>query len=96
MERFKFNPSFDRTEVDQFGFINLRESFEKGIVSGASEFLDTSFNGVNAPGLLLPRAQDVFESLRQVNYVRSAIERARSKEVAELAEARVTSETVTG
>lgn len=85
MKRFSFDPAVDRCEVDQFGFVDLRSSFENGVISGDVASPDSSFNGVAAPGLLLPHAQDVFESLRQVNYVRSALDRARSKEAEDLA-----------
>jgi len=91
MNRFEFNPAVDRSEVEQFGFVDLRSSFENGILSGDLSSPDSAFNGVGAPGLLLPRSQDVFESLRKVNYVKSAIERARSKEAAELAQKQVES-----
>lgn len=86
MSRYCYDPAVDRQEVDQFGFVDLRKSFESGIISGDATMTDESFNGVGAPALLLPHAQDVFESLRQANYVTSALERARSKEVEELAQ----------
>lgn len=91
MPRYKFNPLVDRNEVEQFGFVNLRESYEKGIIPSTAQITDESFNGVGAPGLLLPHAQDVFESMRQVNYVRQRLDAARSKEAHELAEKSVES-----
>lgn len=86
MARFySFNPEVDRLEVDQFGFIDLRSAFEKGIIPSNVGFTDESFNGVAAPGLLIPHAQDVFESLRQSNYVQSVLKDAASKEREKLA-----------
>lgn len=72
-KRFRYNKKVDRSEVDQFGFVNLNEAFEKGIVPANAGMIDESFNGVAAPGILLPRSQDVFECLRKTNYVQSVL-----------------------
>lgn len=81
-----FDPSVDRTEVEQFGFVNLNEAFEKGITPSSVPLTDDSFNGVAAPGILLPHAQDVFDALRQQNYVTSVLKVAASKEREKLAQ----------
>lgn len=80
-----YNSKVDRSDVDQIGFVDLREVFEKGIIPANVAATDESFNGVGAPGLLLPHAQDVFESLRQANYVRQRLDAAASKEREKLA-----------
>lgn len=87
MSRYSYNPAVDRSEVDQFGFVNLNEAFEKGIIPANAGMIDESFNGVAAPGILLPHAQDVFDSLRQTNYVQSVLrsKAAVSKEREDLA-----------
>lgn len=87
MDKFGYNPSVDRQDVDQFGFVNLNEAFENGIIPANAGMTDESFNGVAAPGILLPRSQDVFESLRKTNYVQSILrsKAAVSKERADLA-----------
>lgn len=84
---FAFNPAVDRQDVDQFGFVNLNEAFEKGIIPANAGSTDESFNGVAAPGILLPRSQDVFEALRKTNYVQSVLraKAAASKEREDLA-----------
>lgn len=94
-KRYRYNPKVDRSEVDQFGFVNLNEAFEKGIIPANAGMTDESFNGVAAPGILIPHAQDVFESLRQTNYVRSVLKVAASKEREKLAEV-VAEKTPTG
>lgn len=85
--RYRYNSDVDRSDVDQFGFVNLREAFETGIIPANAGTTDDSFNGVAAPGILLPRSQDVFESLRKTNYVQSVLrsKTAASKERADLA-----------
>lgn len=87
MSRFTYNPDVDRQEVDQFGFVNLNEAFENGIIPANAGMTDESFNGVAAPGILLPRSQDVFEALRKTNYVQSVLRNkaAASKEREDLA-----------
>lgn len=82
---FVVDLSVDRSEVDQFGFVDLRSAFENGIVPGNMSFEDETFNGVAAPALLLPHSQDVFESIRQSNYVASRLKDAISKERVNLA-----------
>lgn len=85
IRNFSFDPACDLQEVDQFGFIDLRSAFERGIIPGDLTFQDEQFNGVDNPGVLMHRSQDVFESLRQVNYVREKMSdlNAREKEAAE-------------
>lgn len=83
---YRYNPDVDRSEVDQFGFVDLNEAFEKGIIPSNAGMTEDSFNGVASPGLLIPHAQDVFESLRQTNYVQSVLKVAASKEREKLAE----------
>lgn len=86
-KRFRYNKCVDRSEVDQFGFVNLNEAFEKGIIPANAGTTDESFNGVAAPGILLPRSQDVFEALRKTNYVQTVLRNkaAASKEREDLA-----------
>lgn len=70
---FSFDPAVDLQEVEQFGFINLNEAFEKGVVPGSVDLTDESFNGVSNPGTLISRSQDVFDGLRKREYVQTAL-----------------------
>lgn len=72
---FSYNPEVDLQEVDQFGFINLSECYEKGIIPGGVDLTDESFNGVSAPGTLISRSQDVFDGLRKAEYVKNQLSR---------------------
>lgn len=84
-----FEPRVDLQEVEQFGFIDLRDSFEKGIVSGAASFEQFDFNEVSEPGALIGRAQDSFESLRQAQYVHEQLSHAKNKQNKQTAEKQV-------
>ena len=54
---FGFNPEVDLQEVDQFGFVNLAECYENGIIPSSLDLTDESFNGVQNPGTLISRSQ---------------------------------------
>lgn len=89
----KFNPLVDLQEVEQFGFVNLNEAFEKGIIPSVVEETGETFNGVSNPGTLISHATDVFDGLRKVEYVRRTLERIEltknERAAAEAAAARV-------
>lgn len=76
----EFNPEVDLQEVDQFGFIDLAEAYEKGIVPGAVDLTDDQFNGVQNPGTLISHAQDVFDGLRKAEYVKQQLSRLSAEE----------------
>lgn len=80
MNKYGFNPSCDRSDIDQFGFINLRDAYENGSVDGAMAFEQEKYNGVSDPSVLLPRPRDQFEALRQTDYVRSVLKSAAEAE----------------
>lgn len=71
---FAFNPATDMQEVDQFGFVNLGEAFEKGIIPSVVEETGETFNGVSNPGTLISHATDVFDGIRKAEYVRRTLE----------------------
>lgn len=65
-----FNIDRDICEVDQVGFLDLRDAFSKGSVNG--DFAVTSSESFNeaSPDTLMRRPLDQFEALRQRDYVR--------------------------
>lgn len=77
---FGFNPEVDLQEVDQFGFINLNEAYANGIIPSDLDFTDESFNGVQNPGTLISRSQDVFDGLRKAEYVRRTLDKLSAEE----------------
>lgn len=77
-----YDPKRDRRAVDQFGFIDLRKTFESGSIPGNASFLDERCNGVVDPDDMLPRPKDNFERMRQVDYVRSVLKDSKSADAA--------------
>lgn len=68
-----FIPVTDLSPVDQFGFLDIRKTFESGQIDGDVNIRDERFNGVMDPDDLLNRPLDQFEALRQVEYVRTTL-----------------------
>lgn len=99
----KYEPTRDNSQVDQFGFINLHEAFEKGVIPSTIEENEVSYNSVVDPGSLLSRSPDVFDSIRKAEYVRNTLvglelnkterERAEAKVSEALSKAGVANET---
>lgn len=73
-----FDPKVDLQPVDQFGFVNLRQAYDKGVVPGNVGFSDESFNGM-LPDDVMKRPHDVFERYRQGQYVKGVLS-ARARE----------------
>lgn len=73
-----FIPITDVSPVDQFGFLDIRKTFESGSIDGNVSIRDESFNGVMDPDTLLNRPLDQFEALRQLNFVRESLRASKS------------------
>lgn len=73
-------PEVDMQEVDQFGFVNLADAFDKGIIPSTAAVVDSDFNGVANPGTLISRSTDVFDGYRKAEYVRQNLARLSAEE----------------
>ena len=71
--RYAYDPTIDLQDVDQFGFVNLNEAIEKGIIPAGNPDLEEIYNGVLNPSTLMHRAQDVFEATRAAQYVKDTL-----------------------
>lgn len=60
-----FDAFLDCGEVDQFGFVDLRQAFLTGTVEGGLAPDDTSYSGIDDPEAILPAPKDQFEAIRQ-------------------------------
>lgn len=76
----------DLFEVDQFGFINLGEVYEKGVISGDFNITDEKYNRI-PPDCVLHRPSDMFEALRQKSYVQDTLRAAAASAAASAAAA---------
>lgn len=74
-----FDPEVDIQEVDQFGFIDLRQAFLTGTVDGVAAPDSDFYSGVDDPEGILPAPKDKFEAIRQAQYAAEAGKSSRSK-----------------
>lgn len=65
----------DLNEVDQFGFVNLGEVYEKGVISGDFNITDEHYNRI-PPDCVMHRPSDMFEALRQKGFVQDTLRAA--------------------
>lgn len=78
----EFQSRVDREEVDQFGFIDLRQAFLTGSIPGDLEVDAESFNGVDDPNSIGERPSDVFDGFRKIEAVAAARSAAAKAEAA--------------
>lgn len=70
-----FDPYRDLADVDQTGFIDLSDAYTRGVIPGAIQPSDESFNNMSDPDMILPRSDDQFAAIRTAAYVTSELER---------------------
>lgn len=72
-EEFKYyNPKVDIQEVEQFGFIDLAESYANGYVDGSLEIDDETFNGIEDPANIGVKVTDPIEAVQRISNIRNA------------------------
>lgn len=75
----EFNKVRDLYPVDQVGFVNLREAYASGVVSGSAPASADAFNEA-VPDAMLPRPDDDFARDRQQKYVRGTLKAQKAAE----------------
>lgn len=65
----KYNPEVDIQEVDQFGWINLRDAFINGTIPGDAGVDDSSYNDIEDPSAILGKPRDVFDAIEKAHYI---------------------------
>lgn len=75
----EFLPGVDLEEVDQFGFIDLRDAFLNGNMPGDVSVDLEAYNGIDDPDSIMDRASDQFDAFRQAEYVKGAESAAAAK-----------------
>lgn len=68
-----FNPARDLKEVDQTGFIDLSDAYVRGVIPGSIVPNQESFNNIDDPGVIMPRADDQFAAIRNAQYVSAVL-----------------------
>ena len=82
---FTFDPKKDLYPVDQVGFVNLREAYASGVVSGSAPTSADAFNEASYDSML-NRPDDDFARDRQQKYVRSTLKAQKAAEDAAAAQ----------
>lgn len=77
-----YDPLMDVEEVDQFGFVDLREAFLNGSVPGDIVSDETKYNGIEDPDAVGSRADDQFAAIRNAQALTAAEAAAASKDKA--------------
>ena len=78
---YTYNPKRDMYPVDQMGFVNVREAYASGVVSGAAPVSPEAFNEASYDSML-NRPQDDFGRDRQQKYVRATLKAQAAAEAA--------------
>jgi len=63
----KFNSAKDYSEVDQFGFVDIRKSIINGYVPNDLQSDSSLFNGIENPASIVGKPSDIFESYRMMD-----------------------------
>ena len=86
MKQYVFDKRCDLHDVDQHGYVNLRESYASGVVSGSAPVSAEAFNQAS-PDALMSRPDDDFARDRQGKYVRGTLKAQKAAEDAAAAAA---------
>ena len=78
---YTFDKKRDMYPVDQMGFVNLREAYASGTVSGSAPTSADAFNEASYDSML-HRPDDDFSRDRQMKYVRSTLNAQKAAEEA--------------
>ena len=66
-----YNEVRDLKDVDQFGFIDLVECLENGVVPSTVADSEANYNDIEDPASILGKPRDVFEAYAMNDYVKS-------------------------
>lgn len=67
-----YDKSKDLMPVDQIGFLDLREAFVSGSISGDFNISDEAYNNAS-PEDMMHRPDDLFAGYRQRDFVKGAL-----------------------
>lgn len=60
----EFNSIVDLCEVDQFGYVDLRNAYETHTIPGDLNPDDLSFNEIDDPSSILAKPSDIFSAIQ--------------------------------
>lgn len=65
--------------VSQFGWLDLVEANNKGVVSGDLESAESKMNGISDPSSIMGKPSDIFEAYRMHDYIKNSSKSASKK-----------------
>lgn len=69
-----FNPVVDLCEVDQFGYVDLRNALETHTVPGDLNPDDMSYNEIDDPSSIVGKPSDIFSAIQSGHQYASFID----------------------
>lgn len=77
-ENLIYDKKKDRSDVPQYGFVDLHEAYSSGIVPSDIDLPEQSYNGIEEPGNILGKPSDIFEAYRMHSAIRSVSDNSQS------------------
>lgn len=74
-----FNPDIDEADVDQFGFIDMREAIANNVIVGNADINQQSFNNIEDPSTIIGKPRDVFDAMAVEKQAVAANQKATAK-----------------
>ena len=63
IENPQFNPEIDEADVDQFGFVDMREAIANNVIVGNADINQQSFNNIEDPSTIIGKPRDIFDAM---------------------------------
>lgn len=65
-----YDPVHDISPVDQFGYVNIIESLENGVVPSSISNTELDYNEIEEPCSIIGKPSDIFEAYRLHDNIR--------------------------
>lgn len=67
----KYNPVEDIAAVEPFGFVNLVDAVEKGMIPSTISNTEVDYNGIDNPQTIYGKPRDIFEAYRMADAIKA-------------------------
>lgn len=74
-----FNSEIDDAEVDQFGFVDMREAIANNVIVGNADINQQSFNNIEDPSTIIGKPRDIFQAMAVEKQAVAANQKATAK-----------------
>ena len=79
IENPQFNPEIDEADVDQFGFVDMREAIANNVIVGSADINQQSFNNIEDPSTIIGKPRDIFDAMAVEKQAVAANQKATAK-----------------